>query len=187
MFLRQIIGRMPQNWSSEIDSIVISDDEVLNKSGDKVAGEINRVRRSITLYENSLTPDQLLRWEGVIFHEFGHFNDWASDSNLSLDEKIEMLWQMTQRYFSPGRTIYVYVEDIQEDGDKFKTNYRKIIEYWGTLCEIYFKNPSQLAIEDFQLVDRYVLKNDPEYHNSPHFKSVMRPPSLITQDGEYGY
>lgn len=68
----------------------------------------------------------------VLHHEIAHNNDWESSQILSSQERINFLYDITQRYNSENRFKSSYVESIKIK-DKFLESYIKTKEYWAEI------------------------------------------------------
>lgn len=109
---------------------------------------------------------QTLDW--TFSHELGHENDWVNATYLSPFERVEFLVEVAKAYKNPHsfKSVTKYVESIRNE-DRFKQEYYRTREWWGTLCEWYFTFPGLLeerSKKDFLLVDRWVKKRDPQYN-----------------------
>ncbi len=103
----------------------------------------------------------------TVAHELGHANDWENDMDLNLLERQELLIGVYKRLQSENsyhRSDGGYHEDFL-DGT-VEGSYRAAREYWADICSEYFSDPQSFRDkfpEDFELVNIYVLKNDPSF------------------------
>jgi hypothetical protein len=178
----QLISNMPRNWGAgEITAVSSKDKSYRTDAGGYALADFNRGTGVVTYYQEATGDvDEVEELRGALFHESGHANDWESDNGMSYDERIEMLWHVTGRLEVKDRFYSKYVENIQ-DANHPKENYRKAVEYWAEIVKAYFRHPGNLDIEDFTLVDFYILKNDPHFHESKGFSMIqyLRDPSEV--------
>lgn len=103
------------------------------------------------------TPESIFR---TLHHEIAHSNDWQSSQVLSSQERINLLYEITQRYNQPDRFKSEYVEIIQHD-DKFFEAYKKTSEYWAEIVANYFMDPENFRNnnpKDAELVEKWFSK-----------------------------
>lgn len=180
-------GKYPQNWlNGEVKSINYSKrGREMSDYGEKFKKQIekghwNPYSEQIILTINEKEQDYLSKrdladsLDFTISHEFAHSNDWETDNDLTLGERMELLTKIIKRIESekPFRSIVAetfneksYHEKI-EIRDKQKEKSIKAKEYWAEICQYYFNMPNWLQQEypeDFSLVDKYVKKNDSNF------------------------
>lgn len=123
-------------------------------------------------FDKSKQKDILEFLDLTLAHELAHNNDWETDSDINLKERLELFLMIVKRmnaynHFRPildmlankGKPDYEFIEN--------DNIYLKAKEYWGYLCTDYFIFPElikQLFPEDFKLVDQYIKKNDPNFN-----------------------
>lgn len=100
-------------------------------------------------------------------HELGHLDDWANRKDLSAEERVIFLYDITQAFNRPGsfRDALGYVDQIKNP-DKQKEKYFKVREWWGTLTEYYFTFPKDLFDQseaDYLLVEKWMKRADPSF------------------------
>lgn len=108
-------------------------------------------------------------------HEVGHNNDWETNKDLNIIERMELLKEILDRMESdkPFRSAWAELFNEQdyyqkiENSDKNKMKYLQAKEYWAEICEHYFGVPEWMREqypEDYLLVEEYVKKTDPSYN-----------------------
>ncbi|MBU2109700.1 hypothetical protein KKB71_01960 [Patescibacteria group bacterium] len=127
-----------------------------------------------------------------VSHELGHSNDWETDNELSLVERVQLLKEIISRMESEKPFISIMSEFIGEKSYHQKIrkanieeeNILRAKEYWAEICEYYFNMPDWLQEkypEDFAIVDKYVKKND---HNFNPFVAKDKRNSIL--QNKYG-
>jgi len=169
----------PKGWATEAVLVNYIDEERVLDSGygDKLHGDLKAADAStdesgvsaIDFYKydkgrtKSAIADKIL---SMLSHESGHFNDWDTDDTCSAEENLQLLTQVSKRYFLSGNSYHSdYVKNINNP-DPHKNNYLRIKEYWGEICKGYFRNSEAMQKnhpEDFAVVDWYVKLHDPDF------------------------
>jgi hypothetical protein len=163
--IRRFLDTMPDNWvDGEVSSI-----RQINLIYQGHEGVIASCRRCNENYEEGLitlykvtedkSPQEILI--EVIVHELAHANDWESDNELTYEERVQLANNIIGRVRSPDHYSSWYIEYLASEGVSL---YRMSIEYWAEICRQYFKNPFELHVDDFIIVDAQVRKNDSEYN-----------------------
>lgn len=166
--LESLIAGFPRNWiHGEIEAIIQSSKEggIYEIDGIEWTTVANFQRRDtkINLFARTL-KDSADHVVDILAHEAGHANDWFSDSTTSYEEKLELLANVAKRIEDPDRFQFVYAESkTKKTRDQKFNRYLHAQEYWADICAQYFKDPTRLPMEDFELVDGWVRKGDPDY------------------------
>jgi len=125
--------------------------------------ELTLMGSSETLEESEKKIKGNLDWH--FSHELGHLNDWDAAQNLSLEERAEFLYEVTQALNKPDsfRDALGYLDSFKGSGAGFK--YKKTSEYWGILCEYYFTFPEILAehAKEYTLVEKWIKRMDKDF------------------------
>ena len=154
----------------------------LESNNAKTWADFNRNNKEITFYKPAETSSTYENINKCLTHELGHANDWCSDNETSLKDRMELLLAITDRLNSPDRYESSYVENIgiseksmlekyvafshnEKYSPEQEQRYNKATEYWAEICSVYFSSPTMLNYEDFKLVDDWVKKNDPNFNN----------------------
>jgi len=102
-------------------------------------------RFRISIYENDFlheNPDELLH---TLDHEIAHQNEWSKNVFLTSGDRINFLYETTQRLYSADRYKTPYVEnDVRNRkylSDETK-NYTLVSEYWAVVAQAYNNNPA---------------------------------------------
>jgi hypothetical protein len=168
----------PQNWiQGEIKEITYVD-EVKKKQGGIGIGRYTNSDNAIVFFRKKAgkIPDEVreaLPWfyKHNFAHESAHANDWETDKDLNIIERAELLTSVINRlnsensYKSPNSYQKDEYYEIYLDGTK-TGNRHAAQEYWAEICKTYFSRPEYLKQhhpEDFELVDEYVKKQDPDF------------------------
>ena len=166
--LESLMARFPSNWiHGEIDAITqrLESGNVFELDGVEWTTVANFQRRDTKInlfaHTSEAGTDDLI---DNLAHEAGHANDWFSDSTTSYEEKLELLANVAERIGDSDRFQSAYAESkTQETKDQKFNRYLYAQEYWADICAQYFKDPTRLPMEDFELVDGWVRKGDPDY------------------------
>lgn len=165
----------PKGWvASEVDTVMYvtkpdSAQEAMPAAyglGGKTAGQAPRKEHGLSSVEIFPSAGQRRDVVQILGHEFSHANDWRTESNVTAGERLELFKAVTQRFFEGGK-LYpsTYVQDIKNP-DPIQCTDFKVTEYWAEICEQYFSNPKEFKQQypdDFQLVDEWVKKQDPNF------------------------
>lgn len=185
-FIAEVLTKtFPNNWASNIEvSVIKYEDKVKNISegynikGGKAWADYNPNTKNITFYQGTKNYPIYENINICLTHELGHANDWDTDNETSVDDKMVLLVSIAERLDSPDRYMSSYVESIGipdttkeiAEGTTYYSNahqrqkYNKAKEYWGEICSVYFSSPGLLNVKDFELVDNWVKKNDPTFN-----------------------
>lgn len=169
--LRELLNYYPRGWvDTEIASITQSDlpdslAEEYGIEGESAATcstEVGETKSRIDFHRAS--QEENLYWvlTNYLPHEIGHANDWSTDEEMSVGERMDLLLAIADRLVSDDRYQSAYVEEINNP-DKQQEFYLKATEYWAEICAQYFDLPEAMNIKDFALVDRVVRRGDPQY------------------------
>lgn len=160
--LEPIFATFPKGWvSGEIRKLRLYNQEPKNDQW----ADFNRVSEDVTFYpysKNGYTISQNINI--ALSHEFGHANDWVSDHESTLGERLDLLLAITDRLQSSDRYDSWNSNKARE---KLAQGKRSAIgvaeEYWADICQHYFSNPENMNYQDFRLVDDWVKKVDPDF------------------------
>lgn len=103
-------------------------------------------------------------------HGLGHLNDWVSANNLSPEERIRFLDEVTTAFKKKGsfRDVMGYIDGIKNQNEQYE-RYFKVREYWASLAEYYFTFPDlfeeKATPEEQTLVERWIKHSDPSFNN----------------------
>lgn len=126
--------------------------------------------------------------DGRFSHELAHINDWKSVSDLSLKERIEFLYEVTQRFEAedslkfPERTISIESKEL----GPHQTRYELIAERWADACEAYFISPDvfkEVYPKDTELIEKWLKKQDPDYNFSDAMGQKDKLIKLMSMNG----
>lgn len=166
----------PKGWAkNEIDSVIydanpdsaeIAMPEQYNMSGEQSAAVAYLKDQRVTTVDFFPTAGDAREIVTIFGHESGHANDWRSDNTLTAGDRLKLMADVTWRYCE-GENVFQseYVESISNP-DPIENTALHVQEYWAEICEEYFTNPTGLQqdhAEDFQLVDDWVRKQDPDF------------------------
>ena len=166
--LRSILATFPRNWvNGQISAISQTDKvEVIEKDGVRWTkdADFRFTNEKITLYKNIKTHPLGL-FAHVLAHESAHANDWKGNNRASYEDKLNLLFKLIGRLDSDERFKSEYAESKLKDSENTKLNrYLYAQEYWADICAQYFQDPTQLSMDDFEIVDAWVKKSDPNFN-----------------------
>ncbi|MBI3633438.1 MAG: hypothetical protein HY226_04050 [Candidatus Vogelbacteria bacterium] len=99
----------------------------------------------------------------IIIHELGHASDWHENGSLSIEEKLQLLQEISTRVKSPDRYISSYVEAIENE-DKSLEWKEKTIEYFAEIVCAYLSDEYvKLPGADRKIVWDLIKKFDPKF------------------------
>jgi hypothetical protein len=100
-----------------------------------------------------------------LIYEFSHANNWRNRCDLSLAQRISLLYEVIKQIESPDRYRDGYVESIK-CVDKAEEMARKAVEYWGALCMWVIAKPGNNPIPESgrKLVLDYLKITDPKFN-----------------------
>lgn len=128
----------------------------------KTAGQFNRETKTIDIFGATITDKNLIKFDRVITHELAHSNDWINSDDLTVAERIDLLAKIYARTLSQDRYISTYVESVT--GRDYATLIStRCEEYFATISEAYFNNPTELNYKDYQIIHDLVSKKNPTY------------------------
>lgn len=107
-------------------------------------------------------------------HEITHLNDWMSDQDLNIVERVNLLGDVI-RLMNKENCLRGFLEESYgrkgyhqriSKGNKEDETYLKATEYFAEMGESYFVFTRFLKEEhpdEFELFDKYIKKNDPKF------------------------
>ncbi len=165
--LREYLNTFPLGWVEEITYIGQSNEyEQMSYKGVKgsALASCAKVGKQsiITFYipTRSASPAYVMH---SLSHEIAHANDWSNDEEMSYKERVDLLYDISQRVFANDRFLSSYVESI-ENPELGERNFQRATEYWAEISAQYFSDPTKLNIKDYAIVDSQVRKADPNYN-----------------------
>ena len=100
----------------------------------------------------------------AISHEIAHGNDFLTDGDITWNERYFLYKKLKDRLRSDDRFKTNYLVGLE---DKFHNGSYGLIpltrEYLAEICAQYMSDPTQLHIDDFELVHEFVIRNDGNY------------------------
>lgn len=200
--LSSILKMYPRGWvDGEVDSITYSDTEYV-RLGVQERGLDSAEWSALATAERGLMKEgsairfypiakikTLRSLDNALAHELGHVNDWERDGDIAIEDRLNMLIAVNGRVFAHDRLNSYYVELIKNE-DKQLERYLKCTEYWAEICAAYFTTPWGMPFDDFELVDRFVKKSDPDFDESAGSRkrlsvldaSTFSDPQLVDRD-----
>ncbi len=168
--LQKIIEQTyPKGWfSTEVEKMILTNDttgsamnSAYNITGSEAA-HFNSASKEILLRNYEL-QDPNFAFE-AISHESGHANDWETVEGLTPIERLDLLFEVSNRVYAPNRFQSAYVDLIKND-DKQIELYTKTKEYWAEICGEYLAfGKKNLAPKDVELVEFLIKKKDPTFN-----------------------
>ncbi len=100
----------------------------------------------------------------AISHEIAHGNDFLTDADISWRERHQMYKKLKDRLKSETRFRTHYLAGLEDEYEKGDYGLLPLMrEYWAEINAQYMSDPTQLHIDDFELVHRFVMRNDSSY------------------------
>jgi len=171
--VRRVLKTLPPSWTKEVSLITY-----LNKSITASTNEEAGERAALIAHHQSKGKVALseihffqgakgLRVDGLLFrliYEYAHANSWRNRCDLSLAQRISLLYEVIKQVGSPDRYRDSYVDSIQ-CVDKAEEIAKKAIEYWGALCMWVIAKPEDNPIPEAgrKLVMDYLKITDPKF------------------------
>lgn len=164
--IRKYLATLPRGWiDGEIASIKTATDKdelyaVLPESVATFHSDSGKIFFSQDISKESE--------RGYIFyslgHEIGHGNDIFTDMNITWKERYSLYKKLKGRVESDNRFRTNFLLGVEEKFYKGDIDLTLVVrEYWAEICAQYMSDPTQLHIDDFELVHEFVIKNDPDY------------------------
>ena len=137
-------------------------------------GEVNKFTDVINFFiknekEYPSKKDFVDTLDWYFSHELAHINDWANNNNLSPEERVQFLYEVTEAFDAPDsfRDIFGYVAEIK-DTDTQMEKYAKVVEYWAVVCEYYLTFSDDVSFEkehptEHKLIKKWLLSKDPNF------------------------
>lgn len=175
--LRRLCESFPENWVlGEVESIGFKNEyeEMDAQHYGNNFGEWTTLAyceggfvedKSKIVFLRPVRECELNEIEGALAHELGHANDWWRDAGLAWNERVDFLWEISERVGAEDRYKSAYVEAIELE-DKNEERYQKTSEYWAEICGAFYLNPQEFALshpKDFELVYKYQKKGDKDF------------------------
>lgn len=160
----------PRGWvDTEIESVTQADTTIMMDKSYGIDGieaahcATDEHGHSRILLSNGARRESML-WNTLelLPHEVAHANDWLRDSEMTLDERIQLLYDVVKRVDAPDRWKSVYVEEIKNEDPQLQT-YKRSIEYFAEISAAYMHTPDKLNKKDFDIVDRAIRRTDPNF------------------------
>jgi len=172
--VRRVLKTFPPSWTKEVALITY-----LDKSTSICVNEETGEGASVIAHHQSEGKEALSeihffqgakgqRVDGLLFrliHECGHANDWRNRCDLSLAQRISLLYEVIKQVESPDRYKENSVESIK-CVDKNEEIARKTVEYWGAICMWVIAKPENNPIPESgkKLVLDYLKLIDPKFN-----------------------
>lgn len=114
----------------------------------------------------------------LIGHESAHANDWETDRQSSILERLELISAVIHRMESRDafRSVGSILHKEREYYDSKENIIGKAQEYWAEICKVYFEAPLFLkgvCPKDYKLVDDFVRKQDPLFDALKNADSIF--------------
>lgn len=174
--VREFLKTLPKSWCKEVALITYVD-----KPTKVVANEITGEKDELVAHHQSkgrVEPSAIHFFPGaeekepetdllpLLIYECAHANNWRYRADLSLGQRIGLLYEVIKRVESPDRFKYKMVEKISCK-EKEKELAKKAIEYWAAISMHFIMLKEQpdapLPIADMKLVFDYLKMTDPDF------------------------
>ncbi len=164
--LKQLVATLPDGWTRGNFSGITQVDEKMPHIYEgledmEMLASYNRIDKAIKFYGPVAEHMTFEYITASIDHEIAHSNDWGSP-RIDYKTRLQLLVKLSKRINAEDRFKSSYVESIR-DKDAHENNYHRAVEYWAEITAQYFKDPTKLNIEDFNIVNEHVHKMDPSF------------------------
>ena len=116
------------------------------------------VRAPLTIYA-SPDGDSVESVIDVIHHELAHSNDWENSMILSAQQRVDMFYDIANRFEDEDRYKSNYVENMISHEDKQMELYIKTSEYWAEISRRFYGMNGDKFKKDFpkdaELVEKW--------------------------------
>ena len=178
--VQEFLKTLPKSWRKEISLITY-----LNKPTEVVANETTGEKDKLVAHHQSKGKEALSEiyfFPGAkekkpeedllpfLIYECAHANNWRNRADLSLGQRISLLYEVIKRVESSDRFKYEMIEKISCK-EKEREMAKKTIEYWAAIS-LYFimcvkptkeNLHTQLPVADMKLVYNYLKMTDPNF------------------------
>jgi len=173
--VKKALKTLPQSWLKEVALITYLDkrnDAVLNEEAGRkvelVAHHQSRGKENLSeiyFFKGAKTK----RADELIFNlifEYAHANSWRNRCDLTLAQRISLLYNVIKRVESSNR----YKDPLFVEAIKYKSKKQEIakksVEYWATICMWVLANPENNLIpkSDKKLVFDYLKLTDSKFN-----------------------
>ncbi|OGH60470.1 MAG: hypothetical protein A2848_03305 [Candidatus Magasanikbacteria bacterium RIFCSPHIGHO2_01_FULL_50_8] len=166
--MREYLNGYPASWLQGKVSKIRFNRELYGPpssylKGGKTLGLFFSREEKIEIFGSVVDRKNMTKFDRVVAHEIAHGNDWRTDDNLTVDQRIELLAKVASRVLSEDRFRSGYVEAIEVAGDPQTQFALKCTEYWAEISREYFNRPHSLSYKDFVIVHDHVRKTDPQF------------------------
>lgn len=178
--VREFLKTLPKSWRKEVVLITY-----LNKPTEAILNKVTGDKSELVAHHQSkgkAEPSEIYFFPGAkkkkpeddllpfLVYEYAHVNNWRNRADLTLGQRICLLYEVIKRAESPDRFKYEMVEKISRE-DKKEELAKKAIEYWAAISmyslmqvEPTKDNPNTLPPEaDMKLVFDYLKMTDPDF------------------------
>lgn len=155
------LEKLPPGWRKNIGEIRFNDQ--IEKLPTSYGTPKNWILSARTAYRRETQKTDLVffriphkrtqsSFQSDFYHEAAHASDWQRSTQHSTDDSIRFAYAVLERIKSSERFYSPYVESIRNK-DKQTETYIKTVEYWAEIAAQYFKDKSQLPLQDQRLVE----------------------------------
>ncbi len=178
--VQKFLKTLPESWRKEVALITY-----LNKPTEIIANEITGEKDKLVAHHQSKGREALSEiyfFPGAkekkpeedlfpfLIYECAHANNWRNRADLSLGQRISLLYEVIKRVESPDRFKYEMIEKISCK-EKQRELIKKAVEYWATISlysimcvEPTEENPhTQPPVADIKLIYNYLKITDPDF------------------------
>jgi len=184
--LAKIFDLFPKKWILDMEVFFEDSNKKLQNTSTlediPIWGEENfntkKKKFIIRIYKNALTEyKNATMLDNTICHEIAHANDWRSNREMAVWEKVEFFKSVVERYNAKNRYhekgADKYLESI-DFGYKDITDYNRVLEYWAIIVAIYISQDSKGLPE----ADQALVKSILERTNPARFDQIKQKASL---------
>lgn len=159
----------PKNWvDGEVKNISYTDAEDTKAHAAYVSFFDSIYFFNKTEWKSDISPaDRLDFIKDMLGHELGHANAWDSDTESDIKTRTKLLFDVMKRLNAEDRIDSIWSRKNAMGKVEKKDLYKYAQEYWAEVCNRYFSFPEFLRLEhkaDFDLVNNYVLSQDPTFN-----------------------
>lgn len=188
---RFILATYPQNLTHKNMGKLVYVDSVQYSSTDSLytLGLSYRGKDKVAIFSHAFSgrdkdksSQYVVALDSTIAHEFGHQVDWLRSADLTLDQRIDFLYEALQEYDNPNgwKDSYPHKKETRENPEKKD---KLVIEWWASLVSAYMHGPELLrecSPSSYELAEKWVKRMDHDYVAEEQVKKRDEAVTIIT-------
>jgi len=117
---------------------------------------------------HEFTPmDLVFAFDDTFGHELTHANDWVSDKELDLIERVNFMYDAHTTFKQSTFRDSIDVNSLKDlEGLSGKEQHQVLREWFADIGELYFSTPEEFKTrhpDEYSLADKWLTKNDPDF------------------------